>query len=99
MNVKLLVTFGLLLLILIVFSITIYFLNLKNIEDDNNLKFICQESSGMFAHPTRCDAFYMCVGFYPIKLFCPIDYEFDETQKLCLPKFISNNKCNANKLN
>ncbi|AVA31103.1 ac150 [Oxyplax ochracea nucleopolyhedrovirus] len=101
MNIKLLFTFGLFLLLLIITIIKIiYYLNLKKVGDvgDNDYdydQFVCQ-TSGSFAHPTRCDAFYLCVGFIPIKLYCPIDYEYDEIEKTCLPKSISNNKCTAN---
>lgn len=45
------------------------------------------------AHPTRCNAFYLCYYGKPIKFECPIDYHFSKEQRGCVAK--TQSKCNV----
>ncbi|KAF9797981.1 hypothetical protein SFRURICE_020747 [Spodoptera frugiperda] len=40
---------------------------------------------GNVPHPTKCNAFYLCVSGVPLELYCASGYEFDADVRDCVP--------------
>nr|WRK23387.1 hypothetical protein [Bombyx mori nucleopolyhedrovirus] len=66
-------------------------------DNDSDDEFSCvNRPIGVhFPHPTKCNAFYMCVGInHRLELLCSEGFEFDPNVKDCVP--ISDYGCTAN---
>ncbi|AAA66780.1 hypothetical protein Bomanpvs2gp132 [Bombyx mandarina nucleopolyhedrovirus S2] len=86
-------------IIVCLFSIIIFTVlkSKRGDDDESDDGFSCYNKPiGVnFPHPTRCDAFYMCVGLnQKLELICPEGFEFDPDVKNCVP--ISDYGCTAN---
>ncbi|AOT85478.1 cyun8 [Cyclophragma undans nucleopolyhedrovirus] len=83
-------------IVIIVIFITIMILKsntnddiIENESSDNDQdEFSCyQKPFGLYPHPTKCNAYYMCFGTVDntILLHCSYGFEFDPDQQQCVP--------------
>nr|AFS51886.1 DekiORF7 [Dendrolimus kikuchii nucleopolyhedrovirus] len=65
-------------------------------DSGDDYEFSCyQKPFGSYPHPTKCNAYYMCLGTdHTIFLYCSYGFEFDANLRQCVP--ISTTGCTAN---